>query len=346
RGGKRGSARPRRAGGGGGAHRAAELGQSAGRNQWGAAVSRRPAGLAPGRLWARQVAHRGGDARGRGYAPRHAPPAARLRARREGEFPRAAPPCRQRPAAAARRHRQSPQPGLSRHSPRPHRDRADASRRRGMLLPAARRRRGIDTRAGAAACPGTWAKGASLPLSRRPAPPRRLARRAARRGRAPPHLAQHRRQRHARTARLAAARLARRGPRRHLPLVPLGDAMTAPAPRLLYLVTEDWYFWSHRLPMAKAAQRAGFAVGVATRVAEHGERIRGEGFALHPLNWRRGSTGPLASLAAIAEIARLYRRERPRIVHHVALKPAVLGSVAALLAGVPAVVNAVTGFGF
>jgi glycosyltransferase involved in cell wall biosynthesis len=122
--------------------------------------------------------------------------------------------------------------------------------------------------------------------------------------------------------------------------------MTAPQPKLLYLVTEDWYFWSHRLPMAQAAQRAGFAVGVATRVAEHGERIRGEGFALHPLRWRRGSTGLLANLAAILEIARLYRRERPRLVHHVALKPAVLGSIAAWLTGVPAVVNAVTGFGF
>lgn len=118
------------------------------------------------------------------------------------------------------------------------------------------------------------------------------------------------------------------------------------APKLLYLVTEDWYFWSHRLPMARAAQRAGFAVGVATRVAEHGERIRAAGFALHPLRWRRGSSGVLSSLAAIAEIRRLYRRERPLIVHHVALKPAVLGSIAALLAGVPAVVNAVTGFGF
>lgn len=118
------------------------------------------------------------------------------------------------------------------------------------------------------------------------------------------------------------------------------------APKLLYLVTEDWYFWSHRLPMARAAQRAGFEVGVATRVAEHGERIRAEGFALHPLRWRRGASGPLASLAAIAEIARLYRRERPDLVHHVALKPAVLGSIAALLARVPAVVNAVTGFGF
>jgi glycosyltransferase involved in cell wall biosynthesis len=122
--------------------------------------------------------------------------------------------------------------------------------------------------------------------------------------------------------------------------------MTALRPKLIYLVTEDWYFWSHRLPMARAAQRAGFDVAVATRVGEHGERIRAEGFALHPLRWRRRDIGPWASLGAIAEIYRLYSRERPLLVHHVALKPAVLGSAAALLAGVPAVVNAVTGVGF
>ena len=122
--------------------------------------------------------------------------------------------------------------------------------------------------------------------------------------------------------------------------------MNALRPKLIYLVTEDWYFWSHRLPMARAAQRAGFEVAVATRVAEHGERIRAEGFALHPLGWRRRDIGPWASLRAIAEIYRLYSRERPLLVHHVALKPAVLGSAAALLAGVPAVVNAVTGVGF
>jgi glycosyltransferase involved in cell wall biosynthesis len=98
--------------------------------------------------------------------------------------------------------------------------------------------------------------------------------------------------------------------------------------------------------MARAAQRAGFDVAVATRVAEHGERIRAEGFALYPLNWRRRDMGPWASLRAVAEICRLYSRERPLLVHHVALKPAVLGSAAALLAGVPAVVNAVTGVGF
>jgi len=121
--------------------------------------------------------------------------------------------------------------------------------------------------------------------------------------------------------------------------------MTA-RPKLIYLVTEDWYFWSHRLPMARAAQAAGFDVAVATRVTAHGERIGAAGFALHPLSWRRRRIGPFASIAAIAEIAALYRRERPALVHHVALKPAVLGSVAALVAGVPAVVNAVTGVGF
>jgi len=116
--------------------------------------------------------------------------------------------------------------------------------------------------------------------------------------------------------------------------------------KLIFLVTEDWYFWSHRLPMARAAQAAGFDVAVATRVTAHGERIRAAGFTLHPLAWRRGNIGPAASLAAISEIYRLYRRERPLIVHHVALKPALLGGIAALLAGVPGVVSMIAGGGY
>jgi glycosyltransferase involved in cell wall biosynthesis len=116
--------------------------------------------------------------------------------------------------------------------------------------------------------------------------------------------------------------------------------------KLIFLVTEDWYFWSHRLPMARAARDAGFDVTVATRVAAHGERIRAAGFALHPLSWRRRSIGPLASFAAIAEIYRLYRHERPLIVHHVALKPALLGGIAARFARVPGVVSMIAGGGY
>jgi glycosyltransferase involved in cell wall biosynthesis len=115
---------------------------------------------------------------------------------------------------------------------------------------------------------------------------------------------------------------------------------------LIFLVTEDWYFWAHRLPQARAARDSGFDVAVATRVDRHGELIRGEGFTLHPLGWRRGSINPVAGLLAIREVARLYRRERPAIVHHVSQKPILIGSIAARLAGRTRIVNALTGLGF
>jgi glycosyltransferase involved in cell wall biosynthesis len=122
--------------------------------------------------------------------------------------------------------------------------------------------------------------------------------------------------------------------------------MPAERSKLIFLVTEDWYFCSHRLPMARAARDAGFDVAVATRVTAHGDAIRAAGFTLHPLRWKRRTIGPLASLAAIAEVWRLYRRERPLVVHHVSLKPALLGGIAARLAGVPAAVGMVTGMGY
>jgi glycosyltransferase involved in cell wall biosynthesis len=119
-----------------------------------------------------------------------------------------------------------------------------------------------------------------------------------------------------------------------------------PRPKLIFVVTEDWFFWSHRRPMAEAALRAGFEVAVATRVSAHGERIRALGLTVLPLTWRRGDLGPWASLRAIAELYRLYRRERPLIVQHVSLKTVLLGGIAAALARVPAVVSVVTGTGY
>ncbi|MDH3199045.1 MAG: glycosyltransferase family 4 protein [Candidatus Krumholzibacteria bacterium] len=97
--------------------------------------------------------------------------------------------------------------------------------------------------------------------------------------------------------------------------------------KLLFLVTEDWYFCSHRLPVARAARDAGFQVLVATRVDRHGERIRSEGFRLVELPWRRRSRNLLRELSTLRLLWRLYRREAPDIVHHVALKPALYGAI-------------------
>ena len=129
---------------------------------------------------------------------------------------------------------------------------------------------------------------------------------------------------------------------------PVGIRRVA-APKLLFLVTEDWYFCSHRLPVARAARDAGFAVAVATRVREHGDAIRAEGFALHPLSWRRGGGGWLGHFRALREIVRLYRAEKPDILYHIALKPVLFGGMAARFAfpprAAPAMLSAVMGLG-
>jgi glycosyltransferase involved in cell wall biosynthesis len=116
--------------------------------------------------------------------------------------------------------------------------------------------------------------------------------------------------------------------------------------RLLFLVTEDWYFWAHRLTLARAARDAGYAVTVATRVDKLGEALKAEGFAVEPLVWVRGSVNPFWLAADVVAIARLYRRLRPHIVHHVSLKPVVLGSFAALFCRGVVVLNALTGLGY
>ncbi len=116
--------------------------------------------------------------------------------------------------------------------------------------------------------------------------------------------------------------------------------------KLLFFVTEDWYFCSHRLSIAREAMRNGFDVVVATRVDRHGEQITSEGFKLIPLKLQRRSTNPLSEIAAIIQLVSIYHKEKPDIVHHVAMKPVLYGSLAALLTGVPRVVNALAGMGY
>lgn len=128
------------------------------------------------------------------------------------------------------------------------------------------------------------------------------------------------------------------------------SAYSGRQPKLLFLVTEDWYFCSHRLPIARAARDAGFQVIVATRVQAHGTKITEEGFALRSLPWRRRGDGIRGAARAVAAIAQLYRTERPDIVHHIALKPVLFGGLARALAfagrpDAPTIIDAVMGLG-
>jgi glycosyltransferase involved in cell wall biosynthesis len=123
--------------------------------------------------------------------------------------------------------------------------------------------------------------------------------------------------------------------------------MTPPR-RILFVISEDWYFWSHRRNIAAAARREGYDVWLATRVGKLETAIRNEGIHLVRLRWfRRRTQNLLLELRSLLELVAIYRRLRPEIVHHVALKPTLMGLVAArLTAGAPEkIVNALGGLG-
>lgn len=117
-------------------------------------------------------------------------------------------------------------------------------------------------------------------------------------------------------------------------------------PRLLFVVAEDYYFWSHRLHLARACREAGAEVHVASAMNACRERIEAEGFIAHHLPFDRAGLNPLREAACVVAISRLLRAVRPDLAHLVAIKPILYGALAARLAGDPPLVAAVAGMGF
>ncbi len=120
------------------------------------------------------------------------------------------------------------------------------------------------------------------------------------------------------------------------------------------------YFCTHRLPLAIEAKNHGFDVHVmcpskhysechvSSSNDQHNESIDAiveAGITLHHVPFNRRSLNPFNALYTIYKITCLYRRIKPDIVHHVAIKPVLFGTIAAYLSGVSHVINAVAGLG-
>lgn len=116
--------------------------------------------------------------------------------------------------------------------------------------------------------------------------------------------------------------------------------------RVVFFVTVDWYFCHHYLALACAVRDAGFAVTIITGVDAHGEVIRDAGLDLIPLEVSRKGMHPLRELRSILQVTRVLKDLRPDLLHNIAQKPVLYGTLAARLAGVPAVVNGVAGMGY
>lgn len=116
--------------------------------------------------------------------------------------------------------------------------------------------------------------------------------------------------------------------------------------KIIYIVNVDWFFISHRLPIALEALKQGHDVHVFTKDTGKMEYLKSLGIRVCPINLERGSVNPFKSLKLLLDLKEKITSIQPDVVHLVTIKPVLIGGLASILAKVPSIVYAISGLGF
>lgn len=116
--------------------------------------------------------------------------------------------------------------------------------------------------------------------------------------------------------------------------------------KLFIVVNVDWFFLSHRLPIAKAAQKNGYDVTILTQNTGRFDEIKKEGLDVVDVPFRRSGTNILNELRVIYSLKKEFKERKPDVIHNVAMKASIYGSIAGKWAKTGKVINAISGLGF
>ena len=114
---------------------------------------------------------------------------------------------------------------------------------------------------------------------------------------------------------------------------------------LFIVVNVDWFFLSHRKDVALAAKEDGWDVTIVTADTGRMQDIAALGLKTINLPMSRSGMNIREELGTLDFLRKLYKREKPDVVHHVGMKTILWGTLAAKFAKVNGVVNAISGLG-
>jgi glycosyltransferase involved in cell wall biosynthesis len=116
-------------------------------------------------------------------------------------------------------------------------------------------------------------------------------------------------------------------------------------PKILFVVNVDWFFLSHRLPLALAAQSAGFEVHIACQFTARGQDITNYNFVLHELTLERSGTSLRTEARTFFSINSLIKKIKPDLIHAVTIKPVLYSCIASRFKNIGRVAS-ISGLGF
>ncbi|GAC33487.1 glycosyltransferase family 4 protein [Paraglaciecola polaris] len=117
--------------------------------------------------------------------------------------------------------------------------------------------------------------------------------------------------------------------------------------KILFIVNVDWFFVSHRLPIALKAIEDGYDVHLACSFTDKKQELVDQGIHVHEIDFSRSGNGLFNELRTLISVRLLIKCIQPDLVHSVTIKPVIYtGLVIRSLKQRPAFVAAISGLGY
>ena len=116
--------------------------------------------------------------------------------------------------------------------------------------------------------------------------------------------------------------------------------------KLLYFVSEDQYFLSHKIDQAQSALKKGFDILIICKFLNHEKKIRKLGFKTKNIDFIRGSLNPLIEIKNILDFFFTVLKFKPDIIQSIALKPILYSSLISILTKKTKLIMCIVGLGF
>jgi glycosyltransferase involved in cell wall biosynthesis len=116
--------------------------------------------------------------------------------------------------------------------------------------------------------------------------------------------------------------------------------------KILLFANTDWYLYNFRLALAQALRARGDEVVLISPDGAYVSRLQEMGFRWVCFPLARRGLNPFTEINTLKRLVRLYRQEKPDLVHQFTVKCVLYGSLACHLLGIRSVVSSVTGLGY
>lgn len=114
--------------------------------------------------------------------------------------------------------------------------------------------------------------------------------------------------------------------------------------KIIFSSNISWSIYNFRLPLLKSLQNDGHEIYTVACRDMYSEKLIKEGFHFDEIDINNNSTNPIEDIKTIFRYYKIYKKIKPHVICHNAIKPNIYGTIAASILGIP-VVNNISGLG-